>query len=388
MPERKYPTYAVKLMIVADHGGRCAFCGLSTGKRIYTNSKEAVQLDNFEIGQIAHIYSETSDGPRYDAAIPENFLASKENFLLLCVNHHSMIDDNPKKYNAKKLLQKRQEHVKLVDTKLALQGIDKIIIITLWDDYFGKLNTSTISNTLKDNECAVNYLDFHTATKNTENINWMEGLSSILHKWKEFQDDFLSNVVSLVDGYHIYGITQIPYAFFFGLLVKDTNKIWAHQWNRENQKWEGFAGNKPVDEISIDAKIENQNAHDIILKIELTTQIDSSDIRKLNIGTTNEITIRSSTPSRNWLKSIEQTEFFIMKYREVMQKINNLPKEKMIHLFYSGPIPPLIKIGAAYNPRIDPQINIYYYGINPRSGERGYTLAFNSMEILRSFQIL
>ncbi len=388
MPERKYPTYSVKLMIIADHGGRCAFCGLNSGRRIYTTSKEEPPLDNFDVGQIAHIYSENREGPRYDPEIPEEFIASKENYLLLCTNHHSQIDNNPKKYPAKKLLQKRKEHANLVDSRLNVRDIEKVIVITLWDDYFGKINTSTIQNTLKDTECVVNYLDFHTETKNTENINWIDGCSSIANKWREFKEDFLSNVSTLVDGYHIYGITQIPFAFFFGLLIKDTNKIWTHQWNRENQNWEGFSRKNPNENIKVESKINDQNASDIILKIELTTRINNNYISKLNIETKNVITMKNSDLCQNWLKSIEQTELILMKYRETMQNINNLPGQKRVYLFYSGPIPPLIKMGAFYNPRIDPQMNIYYFGFDPQSGEKGYQFAFNTKEILQSFQLL
>jgi hypothetical protein len=71
-----------------------------------------------------------------------------------------------------------------------------------------------------------------------------------------------------------------------------------------------------------------------------------------------------------------------------MDQIALLPKEKIIHLFYAGPIPPLIKMGSRYNPRIEPPINIYYYGLNPITGKKEYSLAFNSIEVLKDFNII
>jgi len=388
MSDRKYPSNSVKIMIMSDHGGRCALCGLSSGKRIYTNSKEQVPLDSFDIGQFAHIYSESRKGPRYDSTIPKEFLASKENFLLLCINHHSFLDDNYAKYDAKKLRQIRQEHVKLIDSKLSLQNIERVILITVWDDYFGKLNTSTIPGTLRDNECVINYLDFHTTTENTENINWIKECEAISRKWKEFNKEFYANVSSLVDGFHLYSITQIPFAFFIGLLLKETNKLFAHQWNREEQKWEGHAGSKSAEDIFLAVDIIAPDQKDLIFKVELTSRIDPADIRKLNLDIVNEITIRTSNPSRLWLKSVEQTDLVLAKYRDAIRQINDLPTKKVVRLFYAGPIPPLVKMGAAYNPRIDPPIVIYYYGVDSKSGEKGYTLAYNTIDILRTFKLL
>ena len=142
----------------------------------------------FDIGQFAHIHSETKNGPRYDKKISDSFLASKENFLLLCTNHHNIIDNNPKLYPAKKLKKIREIHLENVRKRLDIILIERIIIILLRDDYFGGLNTSSIQETLAENEVVVNYLDFRTTTKNTSNISWIEGFIYYYDKWNELSN--------------------------------------------------------------------------------------------------------------------------------------------------------------------------------------------------------
>ncbi|WP_371804009.1 SAVED domain-containing protein [Candidatus Lokiarchaeum ossiferum] len=381
----KYPTQTTKLKITADHGGKCALCGLG-GKKIYTNSKEENQLDSFNIGQFAHIHSENNCGPRYDKKIPDSFLSSKENFLLLCSNHHNYIDQNVKMFPAKKLKKIRKNHVENIRKRLDLKVIERVIIILLRDDYFGGLNTSTIQNTLSESEVVVNYLDFRTQTQNSSKILWEEGFQYYIDKWNEFKTDFFEDLKSSIDCFHIYGITQIPYVFFFGLLFNDTPKLFSHQWNREENKWEGFS---ETDKSEIfKPSISIHDTDDIILKIELSSKINNKIIDKLGLNLKNQASLQVEDPSRTWLKSLNQTKSFLNHYRNLMDEIKEqLPKSE-IHLFYAGPVPPLFQMASAYNPRMDRPINIYYYYINPDTKLSEYKFVFNSVEIMQKYNFL
>src|SRR5579884_1313782 len=55
--------------------------------------------------QIAHIRSETPDGPRYDPDYPVDHLNSEENLLLLCGKHHTPVDQNESVFTTDELLE-------------------------------------------------------------------------------------------------------------------------------------------------------------------------------------------------------------------------------------------------------------------------------------------
>lgn len=63
------------------------------------------------IGQIASIEALHSHGPRYSPVKKDNELLKIENYLLLCPNHHAIIDKQPEIYTVEWLKKARQDHL-------------------------------------------------------------------------------------------------------------------------------------------------------------------------------------------------------------------------------------------------------------------------------------
>jgi hypothetical protein len=58
--------------------------------------KELTQIDGFETiaGQEAHSRSKREKGPRFDPLYPKELLDAYDNFILMCQEHHTLIDNN------------------------------------------------------------------------------------------------------------------------------------------------------------------------------------------------------------------------------------------------------------------------------------------------------
>jgi hypothetical protein len=66
------------------------------------------------VGEEAHIYSASPDGPRYDPNYPAVKLETYENRILLCRNHHIFIDsESGRAYDAETLLEMKKRHEQL-----------------------------------------------------------------------------------------------------------------------------------------------------------------------------------------------------------------------------------------------------------------------------------
>ena len=78
--------------------------------RINLNIKDE---DNAWIGQISHIHSESERGPRYKAGL-ENY-DEYNNLILLCCNHHKIVDHNRRKWTSEILKKIKSDHVKWVN---------------------------------------------------------------------------------------------------------------------------------------------------------------------------------------------------------------------------------------------------------------------------------
>lgn len=86
--------------------GRCSFkdCHEECIKDATEFDEEAV------IGIIGHINSDKEDGPRYDPDYPKELLYTYENIMLLCPNHHALVDDQDSTYTAQELREWKKEH--------------------------------------------------------------------------------------------------------------------------------------------------------------------------------------------------------------------------------------------------------------------------------------
>lgn len=103
-------------------GNRCAFtdCGAELIK----------QLDNWSglqiLGDQAHIVGSSNNGPRrINAELDEDLIDSHENLILLCKDHHKLIDTNEKNYPVSDLLHMKKFHQENIQAILSQDDILK-----------------------------------------------------------------------------------------------------------------------------------------------------------------------------------------------------------------------------------------------------------------------
>jgi len=86
-------------------------------------------------------------------------------------------------------------------------------------------------------------------------------------------------------------------------------------------------------------------------------------------------------PKEEW-KSDKQTKEFILKYRSIIETLNATNPDSNIHLFYAGPVPPMIHIASTYNPRMDNPFFLYYFKADPNRIRGKYTYICNILELM------
>ncbi len=92
--------------------GLCAHC--RTDLTYVLTSQEV-----FTIGEMAHVIARKENGPRGSEAIDPELRDSYQNLILLCNNHHEMIDKSPQSYSVTQILEWKQMHEEFVRSKLA-----------------------------------------------------------------------------------------------------------------------------------------------------------------------------------------------------------------------------------------------------------------------------
>src|SRR6267143_5459706 len=62
------------------------------------------------VGEICHIRARNPEGPRYDLNQTDAERHGFENLILLCRNHHKVVDDDPEKYTVEWLKRTKHKH--------------------------------------------------------------------------------------------------------------------------------------------------------------------------------------------------------------------------------------------------------------------------------------
>ena len=94
---------------------RCAFPGCQAK---LTQDKTTAS-GSYPLGEQAHIVAETEDGPRGKSLLSLEERNSYSNLILLCPNHHTMIDRDSEDYPVEKLHQFKSQHELWVEQTLS-----------------------------------------------------------------------------------------------------------------------------------------------------------------------------------------------------------------------------------------------------------------------------
>jgi hypothetical protein len=99
------PSTSTTRALFAVSGNKCAFPDCQVP--IYDEEHAVI------IGEICHIEADRPGGPRYNPQQSNEERQAFENLLLMCANHHKIIDSNPVSYNVAMIKEIKADHEKL-----------------------------------------------------------------------------------------------------------------------------------------------------------------------------------------------------------------------------------------------------------------------------------
>lgn len=103
--------------LYANSGNICAYPGCNVNL-----------IENINQSQICHIISEKQNGPRHIENYNNGDYDVEENLILLCLNHHKLIDTNVSEYPIEVLRNMKKQHEKYVEKMMKANDINNIFI--------------------------------------------------------------------------------------------------------------------------------------------------------------------------------------------------------------------------------------------------------------------
>ena len=117
----------VRMKLWAISGGRCEMCN----RLLYQDLTFGVD-GNF--GEMAHIHAVSEGGPRHKYGMSKEEKNNIDNLMLLCEEHHHLVDTNPEDFSEGLLVQKKIAHEKRIREVTGIPSEQTCRIVTYFSN--------------------------------------------------------------------------------------------------------------------------------------------------------------------------------------------------------------------------------------------------------------
>jgi len=122
--------------------------------------REGTQEDReVVVGEIAHIVAQSKGGPRAELSVPGGNIDGYDNLILLCHEHHELVDQQPHTYPVEKLQQFKTDHEEWVRSRLSkeqeYEGLTRPEMMVTETVYSNMLPVSNIPRYMYSTECTI-----------------------------------------------------------------------------------------------------------------------------------------------------------------------------------------------------------------------------------------
>lgn len=353
----KNPSQLTKLMLCANAGGRCQFDGCN--KKLFVDGVTLSEVNN---SNIAHIVASSPDGPRGNKDSYE--LSNKlENLMLMCQEHHKLIDDNPEQYTVQKLKNMKNQQEQKIE--YILDGMDypksEIIIFEspIKNITDVKVNYKQAVKAIRS-ECN-NPASSHGTIIRVQRFENYRSSSYWTNIEKELQYQIEHQIESIYRYTHdlhlsIFPIAPIPLIIKLGNLLGDKREIDIFQKTRIPDTWI-WQSKELTNEFEVE-KISLKQGCEVALIVSLTADIDISRITNV-IDVDTIYIIKAKRTGVDCIRSMLDLKAFWQKYQSVCDQIKNVDGCLEINLFPAVPVSAAFEIGRRYMPEAFPKIYIF-----------------------------
>lgn len=338
--------------------GRCEICN----KLLYLDSFMG-QEGNY--AELAHIHAVSKNGPRHKKDMTKDEKNDVSNLMLLCGEHHKMIDSNEEFFKVGYLKELKSAHEQWVreitdiSNKQTCQIVSYLSMIDVNEEYFSHQllrNTIVLSQKYPGSQPIISLNKNANPSYSKDSYEIQRQVDVLERNCKYWFDEIQKNEDSIA----IFSLAPQPLLIKLGTLINDQNNVYVYQCHRTGHKWAWPDDKK--DEV-IEYKINwtrKSDTNQIALVIDLSAVVLDDRITNTIDNNVNICHITIPKPNRDFVVNEKIQDAFVKAFRKAMEEIKNLrPAPEYIHLFPVMPNSLAIKLGMDYMPKTDLPIHIY-----------------------------
>lgn len=356
---RHVPTN-IQCLLWGRAAGRCQFAGCN--RPLW---KSTVTQESINVGQKAHIYSFSSDGPRGNASIPSDQINDLVNLMLVCHQCHQKIDaeEDGGRYTTALLKEMKARHEARIELVAGIAPEKKSHIL-----FYGA-NVGEHSSPLHYQEAApALFPDRYPAADTAIELTTVN--SSFLDRDPDFWAVEAENLerkfsrrvrerlaTGDIEHLSVFALAPQPLLILLGTLLGDIVPAQVYQRHREPPTWLWPAiATQPAFEVREPARMSGPPA----LVMALSATVTPDRITSVLGSDVSIWTVTVPTPHNDVTKSVEQLSELRALLRPLLDQIKAAHGQTTpLHVFPAASLSAAVEFGRVRMPKADMPWRIY-----------------------------
>lgn len=346
---------SVVLRLWGMSAGRCEICN----KLLYLDSYFG---DDANFAEKAHIHAVGATGPRHRDDMTQDEINRIDNLMLLCEEHHHLIDTKPENYPGDYLVHQKAAHEDRIRKLTEIRDYDSCKMVTFFsniDDVTmftaeNMLRRAVVKDSLYPKQDVPISLNEGSPTK------YVPSKEIIAYQAKVLEDQVRINLGNLKkeDAIAVFALAPHPLLIKLGTLLSDQLNVHVFQCHRETEKWAWPEDNSSVDFL-FHQTMDNSNS-EIALVIDISAEIVDERITAVLGEECSVYHLTIDEPNRLLVKNKRIQDAFVRSFRTAMETIKNDNRGcNKVHLFPAMPQSLAIRAGMDFMPKADLPMLIY-----------------------------
>ena len=337
--------------------GRCEYEGCN--KLLY---QDDVTSEDINRAFVAHIVAASPGGERGDEDQSAQLSDDIENLMLLCHEHHRLIDhERAEEHGVDRLRAMKKKHEDRIRTLTEIDSSMKSIPIT----YGANIGKQRVAISKKELAEAMVPDNYPSGTP----INLEHRDSSIYDStaiyWEteeeQLNQKFLESIRPLVgkeetDSFSVFALAPQPLLVKLGTMLSDLHKVKVYQKHREPDtwKWQAMTEPNPMKIIRPDDTSKTP-----VLIFSLSANAISARVRKRFGDEASIWEVTAEKPDNDMLRSADQIAEFRKLTRRVLDDINASSQADSIKVFMAMPAACAVELGRVGMPKADKKLVLF-----------------------------
>lgn len=341
----------------AKAAGRCEYEGCN--KLLY---KDELTSEELNCGLVAHIIAASPDGPRGDEVLSAKLVNDIENVMLMCHDHHRLIDhEQVAEHPVKRLQDMKKKHEDRIRMVTEIDAA-KISVPVIYGANIGKESVGISRRELAlamfpDNypsDCMVSMGYKDSSVYDDSDLYWTSESAQLDQKYFENLKPLVTR--DDIDCVSVFALAPQPLLVKLGTKLTDLHKVKVYQKHREPDTWKWQTLNEPN---PIRFIRPNDTSKTPVLIFSLSAKAISIRVRNRFGNEASIWEVTAERPNNDMLKSPSQLEEFRQITRHVLDDINASSKERTIKVFMAMPAAFAIEFGRIWMPKADKQLVLF-----------------------------